>query len=116
MPEDVTSRVYLANKKFYDDLNGRAELRDVDARVSAAVILLSGCQDNQTSMDGAFNGAFTGQLKVTWNGGAYARCYDDFIADIKAGLNNPLQSPGVFRIGANDAGFNAERPFLVTPD
>ncbi|PTS87074.1 peptidase C14 [Sphingomonas sp. HMWF008] len=113
MPTDVTSRVYLENKNFYDGLGSRAELKNVEARVSAAVILLSGCQDNQLSMDGPFNGAFTGQLKRTWNGGAYKRNYDDFITDIRKGLNDPTQSPGIFRIGNDDATFNAQRPFLL---
>ena len=35
------------------------------------MILISGCQDNQTSMDGDHNGAFTEQLLKVWNKGAY---------------------------------------------
>ena len=34
-----------------------------------SVILISGCQDNQTSMDGDHNGAFTEQLLKVWNHG-----------------------------------------------
>ena len=34
-----------------------------------SVILISGCQDNQTSMDGDHNGAFTEQLLQVWNHG-----------------------------------------------
>ena len=33
------------------------------------MILISGCQDNQTSMDGDHNGAFTEQLLRVWDQG-----------------------------------------------
>lgn len=113
MPQDVMSRVYLANKAFYDEIGSREEISKAKNRVAASVILLSGCQDNQLSMDGPFNGAFTGALKVVWNGGKYAGGYDKFIGDVRKSLNNPTQSPGIFRIGADDAAFDAQQPFLV---
>lgn len=113
MPLEMVGRVYLANKAFYDDLGRREGLSEAKNKVAAAVILLSGCQDNQLSMDGPFNGAFTGQLKRIWNGGKYAGNYDRFISDIRKGLNDPTQSPGIFRIGATDPGFDAQLPFLV---
>jgi hypothetical protein len=108
------SRVYLANKKFYDGISAREELSDAKNHVAASVILLSGCQDNQLSMDGPFNGAFTGALKAVWNGGKYNGGYDRFISAVRASLNNPTQSPGIFRIGAADAAFDAQQPFLVS--
>jgi len=113
MPQDVMSRVYLANKAFYDEIASRKELSEARNHVAASVILLSGCQDNQLSMDGAFNGAFTGALKVVWNGGKYLGGYDKFIGDVRKSLNNPTQSPGIFRIGTDDAAFDAQQPFLV---
>lgn len=113
MPLDVMSRVYLANKAFYDEIGSREEIREAKNRVAASVILLSGCQDNQLSMDGPFNGAFTGALKVVWNGGKYVGGYDKFISDVRKSLNNPTQSPGIFRVGADNAAFGAEQPFLV---
>lgn len=113
MPLDITSRVYLANKEFYDGISGRAELNEAKNNVAASVILLSGCQDNQLSMDGPFNGAFTGQLKRVWNGGKYSGNYDRFISDIRKGLNDPTQSPGIFRIGAANPAFDAQQPFSV---
>src|SRR3569833_601477 len=113
MPQDVMSRVYLANKGFYDKIGARKELREAKNRVAASVILLSGCQDNQLSMDGAFNGAFSGALKVVWNGGKYVGGYDKFIRDIRMSRNNPTQSPGIFRIGTDDAAFDAQPPFRI---
>jgi hypothetical protein len=113
MPQDVMSRVYLANKAFYDEIGNREGLKDAKNRVAASVILLSGCQDNQLSMDGAFNGAFTGHLKTIWNGGAYRHGYDQFVRDIRQAMADPTQSPGIFRIGEDDPTFDAQTPFLI---
>jgi hypothetical protein len=37
----------------------------------ATILLLSGCQDNQLSHDGAFNGLFTSQLLKVWKNGLF---------------------------------------------
>lgn len=113
MPVDVMSRVYLANKKFYDEIGARKELSEAKNNVAASVILLSGCQDNQLSMDGPFNGAFTGALKAVWNGGKFQGGYDKFASEVRKSLNNPTQSPGIFRMGADDRAFDTQQPFLV---
>ena len=92
MPPDVAMRTYEAHKTFYDKLQrdvakaaGKSRVQDPDAALAnahaatsarltrigkkckAAVILISGCQDNQTSMDGDENGAFTEQLLQVWD-------------------------------------------------
>ena len=135
MPPELALRVYEAHRKFYDDLQagvakaaGKASIADPDAvlatlavqggriqsiskQLRAAVILISGCQDNQTSMDGDHNGAFTGRLRQVWNGGKFAGNYPQFHATIKAGMP-PSQSPNLFVLG-DAAGFLAEKPFTV---
>ncbi|WP_428505640.1 caspase family protein [Roseateles sp.] len=133
MPEEVANRVYREHKAFYDDLQNEvlaaatkvavdpdAALALVGAAAHAtnlvgafrpAVVLISGCQDNQTSMDGAHNGAFTGQLLKIWNNGAFTGNYSSFHARIRAGLP-PSQSPNLFVLGAA-ASFLAQKPFTV---
>jgi metacaspase-1 len=130
MPLAVGRRTYRAHQAFYDKLQkdvARAAEPDPDAVLSQltvssrltaivkkfkpAVILISGCQDNQTSMDGDHNGAFTEQLLRAWNRGAYQGNYAKFHADIKAGLP-PSQSPNLFVLGAA-ARFLKQRPFSV---
>ncbi|WP_447728306.1 caspase family protein [Sphingomonas koreensis] len=113
IPADLMSRTYLANKAFYDELQSRDGVRGARNRVAASVILLSACQDNQTAMDGSFNGAFTGHLKRVWNGSSYAHNYDRFIADIRRSLDDPMQSPGIFRIGEPNPDFDAQTPFRI---
>jgi hypothetical protein len=76
-----------------------------------AVILISGCQDNQTSMDGEHNGAFTEQLLSVWNHGAFKRNYANFYALIKSRMP-ATQTPNLFTLGSAGA-FLAQRPFAA---
>jgi hypothetical protein len=135
MPLAVALRTYSAHKAFYDGLQkavagaagGRAvdpdaalanahattshRLESIAADCKASVLLISGCQDNQTSMDGDHNGAFTEQLLKIWNHGQYVGTYTRFHAAIKAGML-PSQTPNLFTLGPTTA-FAKQQPFLV---
>jgi len=133
MPDGVGVRVYEAHKAFYDRLQrdvvrtARGRVIDPDAALSQvgaagqqasvvgkfkpAVVLISGCQDNQTSMDGDHNGAFTEQVLKAWNHGAFKGTYGSFHARIRAAMP-PSQSPNLFTLG-KPAGFLAQKPFTV---
>jgi hypothetical protein len=134
MPPSVALRTYRDNQAFYDKLQrdvaaasaGKAEV-DPDAalahvavssrltaiatRFKPAVVLISGCQDNQTSMDGDHNGAFTEQLLQVWNEGTYRGNYAKFHAAIKARML-PTQTPNLFTLGSS-ATFVNQQPFEV---
>jgi hypothetical protein len=134
MPPQIARQVYADHKEFYDKLQrdvmkeakagGKSDpdtalahvavsgrLTKVAAKVKAAVLLISGCQDNQTSMDGAKNGAFTEQLLKVWDNGAFRGNYVTFHAAIKAGMP-ATQSPNLFALGPA-AAFAREQPFRV---
>jgi hypothetical protein len=125
MPTAIARRTYAAHQAFYDKLQrniaktvaGRAASADPDAvlasltiapnstrltgivsRFKASVVLISGCQDNQTSMDGEHNGAFTEQLLKVWNGGKFKGNHRLFHSRIRAGLP-PTQSPNLYTLG-----------------
>ena len=51
---------------------------DRNASLSAELILISGCQDNQLSSDGDFNGLFTEQLLNVWQNGSFSGDYQTF--------------------------------------
>ena len=133
MPAAVAMRTYREHQAFYDKLQldvakaaGKAAV-DPDtalANVAASgrltaivkdfkpsVVLISGCQDNQTSMDGDHNGAFTEQLLRVWSQGAFTGSYGSFHGRIKAALP-PTQSPNLFTLGKAGA-FLAQPPFTV---
>ncbi len=134
MPEAVAMRTYREHQSFYDKLQrdvakaaGGDKLVDPDTalahvavsgrlsaivkRFKARVILISGCQDNQTSMDGEHNGAFTEQLLKVWNNGAFSGNYASFHARIRARMP-PSQSPNLFTLGTVGR-FLTQQPFTV---
>jgi len=134
MPPDIADQTYQNNQAFYDGLQravSRASksgaLPDPDTilaqvatnprvagivkKFKAAVILISGCQDNQTSLDGAHNGAFTEQLLKVWSAGGFKGNYVRFHADITAGLPSS-QTPNLFTLGAAGT-FLKQKPFTV---
>ena len=133
MPPAVGMRVYAAHKAFYDQLQndvakvagGRVtdpdtalanvtvsnRLTGIVKEFKPALILISGCQDNQFSMDGDHNGAFTEQLLRVWNNGAFTGSYARLHALVRAGLP-PSQSPNLFTLGPA-AAFLKQTPFSV---
>lgn len=112
MPGAIARRVYAAHSAFYDDLQ-TAVLRAAESAQPAkpAVVLISGCQDNQTSLDGEHNGAFTEAVLKVWNGGRYAGSLSRFHALVRAALP-PTQSPNLFAMGPAAALLKAQ-PFKV---
>ena len=133
MPPAVAQATYEKNKEFYDDLQrsvAKAAKRstqdpdaalaalDLDPRLNAvatkfkaAALLISGCQDNQTSLDGDPNGAFTGALLKVWNNGTFNGDYARFHKQIVKGLP-ASQTPNLFPLGAAGR-FIKQQPFRV---
>lgn len=138
MPLEVGRRTYAQNQAHYDAMQtavagaaAKAQVVDPDAALAAiahsvagggritsiagsfkpAVVLVSGCQDNQTSMDGPHNGAFTARLLKVWNHGKYQGSWPHFHATIRAGMP-ASQSPNLFVLGPA-AAMLAQRPFTL---
>ncbi len=86
-------------------------LTAIVSRFEAAVILISGCQDNQTAMDGAHNGAFTEKLLLVWKDGRFSGNYAMLHSRIRS-LLPPTQSPNLFTLGPAGA-FLKQQPFSL---
>lgn len=110
MPRDQAISTYMAHREFYDKIQTQPELKA--PAIKASILLISGCQDNQLSLDGTFNGLFTGTLKSAWNGGAFKGDYKKLH---KAILNQmpSNQTPNYFFIGAANNEFQAQKPFSI---
>ncbi len=133
MPAAVAMRVYREHQAFYDKLQldvakaagekvvdpdtalanvaASGRLAAIVQKFNPAVVLVSGCQDNQTSMDGEHNGAFTEQLLKAWANGAFKGNYGSFHARIKAAMP-ATQTPNLFTLGKTGS-FLAQAPFTV---
>jgi hypothetical protein len=82
------------------------------AKVNASVLLISGCMDNQTSMDGENNGAFTGTLKEVWNSGKFRGNYRKLRDKIVSRLPS-TQTPNYYFVGAVNPAYEGQRPFSI---
>ena len=89
----------------------KPRLERIAGKFRATSILISGCQDNQTSMDGDRNGAFTEALLRVWADGAFTGDYRRFHAAIRGRLP-ASQSPNLFTLGRTGT-FAKQRPFTV---
>lgn len=112
MPAPIALRVYHRHQKFYDRILLDPKLRKAQDNVKASVQLISGCQDNQLSADGAFNGLFTGTLRQVWNGGLFKGTYTSFHKAIVRRMP-PDQTPRRSIVGAPSKAFEAEQPFTI---
>jgi hypothetical protein len=111
MPLEVARRTYTSNQDFYDKIQASTKPLGKDD-IAASVLLISGCQDNQLSADGPFNGLFTSKLLHVWNGGKFSGNYVEFHQKI-VGYMPPDQTPNRFWGSEPDAGFLNSRPFMI---
>jgi hypothetical protein len=111
MPDDVIESTYEHNIQTYDEIQKSVPPFD-EENVPASVILTSGCQDNQTSLDGEKNGLFTQSLLQAWDGGHFRGGYRMFRKRIAQKMP-PWQSPNFFLVGKTDRKFASQHPFTV---
>jgi hypothetical protein len=112
MPWDVAARVYRANRAFYDPILKSEKLRKAEESVKASVLLISGCQDNQFSLDGMANGLFTGTLLKVWKDGRFRGGYRAFHRGIVNRMP-PTQTPNFFWASNPNSSFARQQVFSV---
>ena len=76
---------FESNREFYEKL--KTQKPDMSEAV-ASVILMTGCQDNQFSMEGNNHGKFTETFLKVWGDGSFSGSYEEFYQSIQA--NMPL--------------------------
>ncbi|MCX6032175.1 MAG: caspase family protein [Chloroflexi bacterium] len=111
LPVAVQAGTFRAHKSLYQEIQSTCKAGD-RAAIGASVILISGCQDNQFSMDGDKNGLFTGTLLRVWKNGKFKSDLTLFWRRIVERM--PLyQSPNLFKVGAANPQFESQRPFAI---
>lgn len=111
LPRDVMIATYRANARLYDAIQERlpgAERADP----AATVLLISGCRDDQLSLDGISNGLFTENLRAVWDDGAWEGGHAEFREAIRARMP-AKQQPNYLRVGAANPEFEQQKPFTV---
>jgi len=100
----------MEHEQFYDKLQQRG--KDPRTTMRATGLLISGCQDNQTSSDGDRNGLFTETLLAVWKSGKFEGDYRGFHKTIVKYMP-PVQTPNYFTIGPANHTFEKQKPFTV---
>jgi hypothetical protein len=112
MPTRVAIHTYHNNKDFYDAILRDVKLKITQDQVKASVLLISGCQDDQLSADGEFNGLFTAALLQTWDDGKFHGDYGEFHRRIVNQMPKK-QKPNYFFIGQPNSTFEKQNPFTL---
>ena len=110
-PDQVLIRTYNHNKAMYDDI-----LKDVSKKEkepSASVLLISGCQDNELSQDGTYNGFFTSNLLNIWNNGSFEGSHEKFHKLIRNKMMGNNQIPNYYKTGKQNVPFEKTKPFTI---
>lgn len=108
---EQSAAVFEANRAEYQAIQKRHRSGD-RATIQASVLLMAGCQDNQSALDGDENGLFTETMLLIWDQGRYKHGLRRFFRSVLAEMPS-YQTPNLLRLGPVDKGFEALRPFKV---
>lgn len=103
--------IYKKFKSLYNNsLSDSAKNLGRTGKINATVILLSGCQDNQASLDGDKNGLFTEKLLKVYNKGKFNGNYAGLLTGILKMMPSN-QTPNYTLIGKRNLAFENGKPF-----
>ena len=113
MPRDVMIKTYRAHADLYDGIQEKCA-SPAEGDVGASVLLISGCRDDQLSLDGFSNGLFTENLLAVWDDGKFndGGGYKQFHEAIRSRMPDE-QQPNYSLVGAENEGFEGQGPFTV---
>jgi hypothetical protein len=111
LPRESESRTYTTHRDLYDGIQATNPQGD-HVGVGASVLLLSGCLDNQRSLDGDRNGAYTEALLRVLLDEQFQGGYRGFQEAIGR-LMPPSQTPAFFPVGLTSPLFEAQPPFTI---
>ncbi|MCE5245082.1 MAG: caspase family protein [Syntrophobacteraceae bacterium] len=119
LPLQIAARTFRQNRDFYTELGRkplrageRVLVRELDMPLRGSLLLISGCQDNQTSLDGIANGRFTQELLRVWDEGRFSGDWRGLHRRIVAGMP-PYQTPNLMLLGRSPATLAAMHPFSI---
>jgi hypothetical protein len=109
IPLDIAKEVYESHQDMYDAIE-KAAAAVRDQPVSASVLLLSACGDDELAQDDSPDGLFTACINQVWNGGKFPSDYDHFYEAVYKEVNaaNQNQHPGWFAIMPSAAFFQSK--------
>jgi hypothetical protein len=112
-PIEFTEAEFNKNEARYAEQRTWWPPKAAPGNSPAKVVLISGCKDEQTSMDGPGNGAFTYAFLKVWeaNGDDYPKSYEDLQLDVLAAIEDSDQEPQIYSYGIGVKEMVKEKPF-----
>lgn len=110
-PKVIQKAVLARHRDLYAGIRAKTADRD-DIAVAASVILISGCQDDESSMEVNGHGVFTAALLETWDSGAFRGDYPGLHDAILDSMPAD-QNPNYMTIGSPSADFEQQVPFSI---
>jgi hypothetical protein len=114
LPLDVMVATYRGHRDEYDEIQ-KSLPSSSKAEVAATALLISGCQDEQTSLDGMANGLFTEKWLGAWDNGSWKGDYPSFHKAIIAEMPAE-QQPNYMSVGAANTAFEGQDPLTIDSD
>ena len=111
LPREAEESTYVAHRSTYESIQASNPQGD-HVGIGASVLLLSGCQDNQRSLDGDRNGLYTHTLRQVWADASFHGGYRGLQAAIRDRMP-PWQTPNFFTVGVSNQLFEAQDPFTI---
>ncbi|MCH5597326.1 caspase family protein [Niabella ginsengisoli] len=102
-------KIFAKHKSLYNNASS-GNAASTKSSIKASVILLSGCQDNQTSLDGDKNGLFTEKMLKVYKNGSFPGSYAFLLKDILK-LMPSNQTPNYYLSGGRNKLFESSKPF-----
>jgi hypothetical protein len=113
LPKSIAKKTWMTNRAMYKSISDATAAGGAAAGDPACTVtLISGCQDEEVSIDDWPNGVFTAHVLAAWDNGAFQGSIADFHAQILADMPSD-QQPNLFTIGAANPAFVGQRPFTV---
>jgi hypothetical protein len=111
IPFDINYKTFLRNEAFYKEIISRLPPHTPD--IGASVLLISGCQDHQKSLDGWEFGRFTEKMLDIWNNGKFDGDYQEFHQKIRRKMPRS-QQPNFMAVGQPHDLFLSQKPFQIS--
>jgi hypothetical protein len=113
LPRDKMIATYRKNRQLYNQIQQTCPSSETSAsEVGATVLLISGCQDDQLSLDGFDNGRFTEELLKVWDNGAWTGAYPSFHETIRSGMPED-QQPNYMKVGGENPDYEQQDPLTI---
>ena len=95
-PYSILRKTFEKHQEIYNKIQLNSKLKDTKNKVKASTIMISGCESDELSLDGPYNGFFTNNLKRVYDDGLFNGSYKEFHRLILNRMMNSVSAPSIY--------------------